>query len=197
MGFNDEKLDEHDKKFLRKHWRIMSLFGVIGMVAVIAAVYVLTWFVAIAQTTGFVPSTIGEWSVGNFVNFVIHLIFWELLLVVSWVLVLVGIIFYRWWPTLTDEEKKGKPKRSKRDGGDAFGFFVFIVWLIVVYLDGRWAQPLNAWTFTDWVYSFLVAVGWILIIFGIPLALYFFWWMRKEILEDAPSTAESVETEAE
>ena len=132
MGFNEEMLDEHDKKFLRKHWRTMSVFGVIAIAAVIAAVYVLTWFVATAQSTGFVPATIGEWSIGHFFSFVLHLIFWELILVVSWVIVLVAVVFYRWWKTLSDEEKQGKPKRGKREESDAFGFFVFIAWLIVV-----------------------------------------------------------------
>lgn len=197
MTSKEQMLDDYDRRFLRRHWKTMSIFGVIGVVAVIAAIFVLTWFVATAQATSFIPSTLGEWSVGYFINFALHLLFWELLLVVSWVLVLAGIVLYRWWPTLSDEEKKGKPKRGKREGGDAFGFFVFIVWLIVVWLDGRWNLPFNSWTFNDWVYSCLAAVGWISVIFGIPLVLILLWWMRKEIIEGTSSTSESVDAEVE
>ena len=189
MTLNEKMLDDYDKRFLRRHWKTMCIFGAIGVVAIIAAIFVFTWFVATAQATSFVPSTLGEWSVGYFINFALHLLFWELLLVVSWVLVLVGVVLYRWWPTLTEEEKKGKPKRGKREGGDAFGFVLFIAWLIVVWFDGRWNLPFNSWTFNDWVYSCLAAVGWISIIFGIPLVLILLWWMRKEIIEGTSSTA--------
>jgi len=197
MTSNGKMLDDYDRRFLRRHWKTMSIFGVIGVSAIIATVLVLTWFVATAQTSGFVPSTIGEWSVGYFINFVLHLFFWELLLVVSWVLVLIGIILYRWWPTLTEEEKRGKPKSGKREGGDAFGFLLFIAWLIVVWSDGNWNLPFNSWTFDYWVYSCLAAVGWILVIFGIPLALIVFFWMRKEITEESSYKSQPVETEVE
>jgi hypothetical protein len=181
MNANDDFMDEGDKKFLRKHWRTMSIFVVVGAVAVVEAIYVLLWFVSTAQSTGFVPTTLGQWTIGYIVAFILHLIFWELLLVVSWVLVVAGLIFYRWWKTLSDEEKAPRPKRGKREDGDAFGFLVIITWLFVVWFDGRWTLPFQAWTFNDWVYSFLAAVGWDLLIFGIPLLLYFIYWTRKEI----------------
>ncbi|MFW9910597.1 MAG: hypothetical protein ACFFEF_18740, partial [Candidatus Thorarchaeota archaeon] len=56
-----------------------------------------------------------------------------------------------------------------------------ITWLIVVWLDGRWELSFNSWTFNDWVYSFLAAFAWDLLIFGVPIALAFLWWMRREI----------------
>jgi hypothetical protein len=175
---NNDTLDENDRRFIRRHWKMLSVFGVIGAAAVVAAVLVLTWFVATAQATGFVPAVLGEWTVGYFINFVLHLIFWELLLVGSWVAVVVGVLGYRWWNSLSPEEKV-RPKRGRREGGDAFGFLIFITWLIVVWLDGRWALPFEAWTINNWVYSFLAAVGWDLLIFGIPILLGFVWWIRK------------------
>ena len=180
MNTDDYMTEQEGRTFLKKHWKTMIVFGGIAIAAIVAALYVLTWFVAIAQSTGFVPATLGAWSVGTVINFIIHLIFWEVLLVLSWVIVLVAIVFYRWWKTLDESEKQSKPKGGKREGGDAFGFFIGIMWLIVVWLDGRWSLPFNSWAFNDWVYSFLAALGWTLIIFGIPMVLYFIYWIRQD-----------------
>ncbi|TFG31259.1 hypothetical protein EU528_06695 [Candidatus Thorarchaeota archaeon] len=183
---NDEKMfEEADRRFLRKHWKTMSVFAGIGVAAIVTALYVLTWFVSTAQTAGFIPSMLGQWTVGYAINFILHLIFWEILFVGSWVIALVAIVGYRWWKTLSDEEKKGNRKRSKRDGGNAIGFFVGIMWLIVVWFDGRWALAFESWTFNNWIYSCLAALGWTLLIFGIPFALYFAWWIRQGTIEEA------------
>jgi hypothetical protein len=181
MNSNEESFDEKDKKFLKKHWRMMVVFTVIFIIAAVVALYVLTWFIATAQATGFVPALLGQWTVGYVIDFILHLIFWELLLVGSWLIVVVGVIGYRWYKTFTDEEKEAKPKRGKREGGDAFSFLVGITWLIVVWVDGRWNLPLASWTINDWIYSCLAAVGWDLLIFGIPLVLYFIYWTRTEL----------------
>jgi len=180
MSSEEEFLNEEEKRFLKKHWRMILPMIVLGAVAIFAAIFVFTWFVALAQATALVPATLGEWSIGYMITFILHLIFWELLLVGSWVLVLVLILIFRWYMKLPEEEREMKPKRGRREEGDAFGFVVGITWLIIVWLDGRWNLAFNSWTFNDWVYSFLAALMWDLIIFGIPILLGFLWWMNKE-----------------
>ncbi|MFW9871334.1 MAG: hypothetical protein ACFFFO_17155 [Candidatus Thorarchaeota archaeon] len=180
MNSGEEFLDEEEKRFLKKHWRMILPMIILAAVAVVAVVFVFTWFVALAQSTVLVPSTLGLWSVGHVITFILHLIFWELLLVGSWVLVIFLVIIIRWYMKLPEEEREGWPKRGRREESDAFGFLVGITWLIVVWLDGNWNLAFNSWTFDDWVYSFLAALMWDLIIFGIPILLAFLWWMNKE-----------------
>ena len=184
MNTDEKVIDEKTRSFLGKHWRMMTVFGVLGAAAASAAVYVLLWFVQTAQITGFVPVTLGQWTVGYVVAFVLHLIFWELLLVGSWTAVAAVLLAVPWYRALPDEDKMGSSKRGTREGGDAFGFLVLITWLLVVWFDGRWGLAFQSWTLNAWVYSFLAAVLWDLIIFGIPLLIYFVWWIRKEVPEE-------------
>jgi hypothetical protein len=181
MSEDEAFLDAEEKRFLKKHWRMIMILIVIGAVALIVAAFVFTWFVALAQSIGLVPTTLGLWSIGHVITFILYLIFWELVLVGSWVLVIVAVVLIRWYMKLPEEERQQKPKRGRREEGDAFGFLVGITWLIVVWLDGRWDLAFNAWTFNDWIYSFLAALMWDLIIFGIPILIGFLWWMNKEI----------------
>ena len=47
------------KKFLRKHWKIVAIFVVAGVLVFIGAIYVFLWFIGQAQSTGLVPSSLG------------------------------------------------------------------------------------------------------------------------------------------
>jgi hypothetical protein len=91
------------------------------------------------------------------------------------------LILILWYRKLPEEERDIETKRGRREEGDAFGFLVGITWLIVVWFDNRWNLAFESWTINDWVYSFLAAVAWDLLIFGIPIALAFLWWIRREM----------------
>ncbi len=190
---SDEFLDEVEMRFLRKYWRMALVFVAVIAAAVIGAAIVLVWFVAIAQTTALVPATLGLWSIGHVILFILHLVFWEIVLVGSWVLVIVLVIIFQWYMKLPEKDREGWPKRGRREESDAFGFLVGITWLIVVWVDGRWNLAFESWTFNDWVYSFLAAFAWDLLIFGVPIALGFLWWIRKEMEKEPQSTTETVE----
>ncbi|MFX1441134.1 MAG: hypothetical protein ACFFFD_12885 [Promethearchaeota archaeon] len=185
MNENEEFLDEEQKRFLKRHWRMTIVFAVVFAAAVIAAVLVLLWFIDTAQTSGLVPSVLGEFTVGYVITFFLHMIFWELLLVGSWVLVIVAVIIVKWYMKLPEEERDGKPKRGRREEGDAFGFFIAIAWLIIIWIDGRWNLAFNSWTLNDWVFSWLAAVFWVLLIAGIPIAIFFLYWIRTEVQKES------------
>jgi len=178
---SEEPIDEAPKRFLKRHWKMTIVFAVVFAGAVIGALLVFLWLVATAQTRGLVPAVLGQWSIGYVITFILHLIFWELVLVGSWVFPLVLVMIFRWYRILPEEEREGWPRRGRREGSDAFGFLVGVTWLIVVWLDGRWNLAFESWTFTDLVYSWLSAVLWDLLILGVPIALYFIWWIRKEM----------------
>ena len=182
---NDEKIW---KKFLRNHWKILVLFIVGAILASIGAILVYLWFVGDAQLTGLVPATLGLWSMGHIVTFFLHLILWEAMIIgVPVILTIVGIIFL-WWKKLPDDEKKEYKsehlfgKRSHRaEGGEGISFLVFIAFIIKIYLDGNWNVPFATWTFDYIVYSCLLALIWVLIIFGIPIVIGGTWWIRHEM----------------
>ncbi|MCK5261544.1 MAG: hypothetical protein KAJ44_05145 [Thermoplasmatales archaeon] len=178
------------KIFLRKHWKMLVLFVVGAILASIGAILVYLWFVGDAQLTGLVPATLGLWTMGHFVTFLLHLIFWELLFI-GVPVILAAVAGWLWWKKLPDEERKEYRcghlfgKRSHRtEGGEGISFLIFIAFIIKVYLDGNWNVPFATWTFDYLVYSCLWALIWILIIFGIPMALGGIWWIRHEMKKE-------------
>ena len=176
------------KKFLRKHWKMLIAFLIGAIIAAIGAIYVYLWFVDNAQVTKLVPETLGLWSMGHFVTFIVRLIIWEVLFIGIPVLIAVALIFLLWWKKFPDEERKeykrghlfGKHSRTTQ-GGEGISFFVFIVFCIKVFLDGNWGVPFATWTFDYLVYSCLWAFIWVLIIIGIPILIGGTWWIHLEM----------------
>ena len=176
------------KKFLRKHWKMFVLFVVAAILVIAGAILVFLWFVGDAQVTSLVPATVGLWTLGYLVTFLLYLIFWEVLFIGIPVIITVAAIYFLWWKKISDEERKeyrrrhlfGKSSR-RTDGGGAISLLVNIVFIIKVYLDGNWNVPFATWTFDYLVYSYLWALLWILIIFGIPILLGGTWWIRREM----------------
>jgi hypothetical protein len=186
-----ENGDKIWKKFLRKHWQMIVLFIVVAILAFIGAIYVYLWFVEEAQLTGLVPVTLGSWSMGHIITFLLHLIFWEVLYIGIPVIIAIAAIYFLWWKKLPDEERKEYKKKHlfgkrsrKTEGGEGITFLIFIAFCIKVYLDGNWNIAIATWKFDYLVYSYLWALIWILIIFGIPIAIGVTWWIRHEMKKE-------------
>ncbi len=185
MNSSEELFDEKQKRFLKRHWKMTIVFAAVFAIAVTTAVLVFLWFVEMAQTTALVPSTLGDFTVGYLITFILHVIFWELLFVGSWVLVIVVVTYIKWYNKLPQEERMKESKRGTREEGDAIGFLIGVFWLIIIWTSGRWDLAFNAWTLTDWVISWLTAVGWVFVVFGIPIAIYFVYWIMNEKKQEA------------
>jgi hypothetical protein len=170
------------KDFVRTHWKMFLLFAVAAIVVLVGAILVFLWFVGNAQSTGIVPSSLGLWTMGDLVAFLLSLIFWEVLLI-GIPVILAGVIFWFWWKKLPQEEKKKyrflRTRSRATRGGNAFSVLVFIAFCIKIFLDGNWNVVISTWTFDYLVYSVLSALIWVLIIFGIPGALGAIWWIRR------------------
>lgn len=172
------------KQFVRRHSKFTLL--IIGGIAAaaVAALLVFLWVVANTQATGLVPSGLGEWTVGYAVAFVLNLILWELLLVASWVIPAALAVVFLWYMRLPAEERRaleGGPRRARAAGGSGgISFFVGLVWLVIVWTDGRWNLAFKDWTFHDLVYSWIAAGLVVLLIVGVPAVIYLTWalWSR-------------------
>jgi hypothetical protein len=174
---------EGRKEFFRHHWRIFSLFIVGAILASVGVVLVFLWYIGDAQSVGRVPTTLGLWTMGNLVAFLINLIFWEVLLI-GIPVILAIVVVWQWWKKLPSEEKKeyrlfGAGSRASR-GGNAISLLVLIAFCIKIFLDGNWNLAFSAWTFDYLVYSMLTALIWVLIVIGIPIAFGIIWWINHE-----------------
>ncbi|HEY3421461.1 MAG TPA: hypothetical protein VGK23_12995 [Methanomassiliicoccales archaeon] len=175
------KGSEDWRRFIKDHWRLFMLFVVGVVLAFVGAVLVFLWFIGNAQSTGMIPLTLGLWTMGNIVNFLINLAFWEILLIGIPIIVAV-IAVWQWWKRLLDERKQEYhmfgPRSKSSSGGNAFSFLVFIAFCIKIYVDGNWNAAISTWSFDYFAYSMISALIWVLIIFGIPAAIALVLWMR-------------------
>jgi len=178
------------KKFLRKHWKMLVIFVVGAILASIGAILVYLWFVGYAQSIGLVPATLGLWTMGYLLTFILHVIFWEVLFIGIPVIIAIVVIFALWWKKLPPEERAeygrekhffGPRSRATSGGGSGISLLVFIVFCIIIYTDGNWDAAFANWTFDYLVYTCLWAFIWVLIIFGIPAAIGIIWWIRHQM----------------
>lgn len=171
------------KSFMRKHWGTVAVFAVAVVLAFAAAVYVFWWYIGYARSSGLVPSSLGLWTMGNLVAFILNAIFWELLFI-GIPAVIGAVIGWQWWRRLPDEERKGYRfgRRSRRTSGSgAVGLLFFIAFCIKVYIDGNWNVPIATWTLNYVVGSMITILVWVAVIFGIPAAIGAAWWIRREM----------------
>lgn len=172
-----------EKNFMKKHWKVVAVLITAGILLFAAAIYVFLWFTGQAQTTGLVPSSLGQWSMGNMVMFALHAIFWELLFI-GIPTAIGAIIGWQWWKRLPEEEKKehnfGKRSKSSSAGG-AISPLLFIAFAIKVYIDGNWNIPIAAWNLDYVIGSMVTILIWIAAIFAIPAAIGIIWWIRHEM----------------
>jgi hypothetical protein len=168
--------------FIRDHSKMFLLFIAAAILALVGAILVFLWFVGQAQSTGIAPATLGLWTMGNIVTFLINLIFWEFLLIGIPTIVAV-VAVWQWWKRLPAEKKKEYRlfgRRSNRSrGGNAISPLVFIAFCIKVFLDGNWNVAVSTFSFDYFAYSIISAFIWIMIIFGIPMAIGLAWWLSR------------------
>ena len=172
------------KKFLRKHWSIVAIFVVAGILAFVGAVYVFLWFVGNAQSTGLVPAVLLLWTMGNVVTFILYLVFWELLFI-GIPVALVAVAGWQWWKRLPDKEKReyhlfGRRSRARSGGSGIFPLF-FVAFCIKIFIDGNWNVAIATWTLNYVVDSIITILVWMAIIFGIPIAIGLIWWMHHQV----------------
>jgi hypothetical protein len=176
------------RKFLKHHWNMLVYWIIAAIIAVIGAILVFLWFVADAQSTALVPTTLSLWTMGHLVTFILHLIFWELV-IIGIPVAIAAIAGWFWWKQIPDEERKeyeffGKGSRTT-SGGSGISFLFFVAFCIKVYLDGNWDVAIASWTLDYVVNSMVTILVWGAIIFGIPAIIIALIWLNYEIKKKA------------
>jgi len=187
------------KGLVKKHWKIYVLFIVGCIVACIGAILVLMWFMGYQAIGGYGTWNIGMWSIKSFIGFVIRLVLWEFLIVGIPAIVVVVLVWVLWFKKLPAEEQENHKfwfrrgehrdkideKQTRRTGGGAgiFNLFVFIVFIIILAIDGTFNTPIGTLPYSYFVYTWLWALFWIGIIAGIPLTIGAIWWLNRQLKE--------------
>ena len=170
------------KKFFKKHWNMLVYWIIAAIIAAIGVVLVFLWFVGDAQSTSMVPMTLGQWTMGHYVTFILYLAFWELLIVGSSVAI-AAIVGWVWWKQIPDAERKEYEffKRSRTEnGGEGISFLFFVAFCIKVYIDGKWDVAIASWTLDYVVDSMITILVWGAIIFGIPALIIGLVWLSRQ-----------------
>ena len=195
MGETNEEIDRKVFiKFLRRQWKMTLVIAAVIAGAAIAMLFTFLWVVADAQATGLVPATLGLWTVGYLITFILHLILWEFVFVGTWGIPVAVLIYLLWWKKLPEEERaeyEGEPKKKRRRrdmstgrGGGVISFIVTIIWLVMIWLNGLWNLAFQAWTVNVFVFSWIHAIAWFLLIFALPAAILIIGYIAYEVRKE-------------
>jgi len=103
--------------------------------------------------------------------FIIHLAFWELVIIGIPVAV-AAIGAWLWWKKIPEPERKQytffDKSTNTEKGGSGVSFLLFVGFCLKVYIDGNWHDAIASWTLNYVVDSMVTIVFWSAIVFGIP-----------------------------
>ena len=175
---------------IKQHWKAFIVFIIGCICAAAGAVLVLFWFIETSSIGAMGTATFGEWSLAWIWGFFIFLILWELLLVGIPVIIALGLGWYLFWRSLSDNEQiefkeRDKKKHRGASAGSSFSILMFIAFSIYMYINGYFYAPFDDYPYSFWVYSWFHSLGWLLLIFGIPVVIililvYVAIWRKKE-----------------
>ena len=184
----ETKTDPNEwKRFLKKHWNMFVYWIIAAIFVVISGVLVYLWFVGEAQSTGLVPMVLGQWTMEHMITFILHLIFWELV-IIGIPVAIAAIIGWLWWKKIPDEERKEytffKKSSRTRNGGGGISFLFFVAFCIKLFNDGNWNIAIASWTLNYVVESIITILVYSAIIFGIPAIIIGLVWVSHEIKKE-------------
>jgi hypothetical protein len=174
-----DNVKEFFRGLFRKYWYLLILLAIGLAGAFIGIILVILTFL---DNTGVAAWHFNDFSVGAIVLICVLLILWILLIVILPTVGYFGIIAgIFWWVVLSaddkatlkvwmkrEDKKEKRKKRMKRGGGcGGFGFFINLIFILVVLAQGNW------WTHFEFlpVSYFVIIYLWIFIWLAIIAAV--------------------------
>ncbi|MBN1801337.1 MAG: hypothetical protein JW891_07515 [Candidatus Lokiarchaeota archaeon] len=177
MEENKEKIElKQVKELLKNHKGAFVVFCVWIVLFITALLLMLFAYINNSWVGRQGTATLGEFSIGTVLLFLVEIILWELIVIAIGLGILGAYVGYLWKLKLTEDEKafikSGDNKKSKlhkggRGVGGAFSFFVGIAFLLIVYIDGHWVTPFNSLPYTYYVNAWFAGLFWVAIIIAI------------------------------
>lgn len=176
------------KQKIKAHWLMFTLCIIAIVACTIGALMVFIWHIETSPIGLQGDATFDQWSLNWIVGFFIVLILWEMLFIGVPAGLFFGLGGYLWWRRLPTEEKNGfnakwsSEKKSKhaRNAGGGFSLVLFIFFCIYMMINGTYYAEFGSQPYSYWIYSYLMMIGWILIIIGIPAAIIcVIWYITK------------------
>ncbi|MFX0074414.1 MAG: hypothetical protein ACFE96_03155 [Candidatus Hermodarchaeota archaeon] len=182
---SEEEIGPYWEFLLKKHWYRLIPFVLVIIAAFISGIYVFFWHNEIGFGMGsFWSYTFNDWSMSLILGYILMLALREFLLVGLPTLAVLGIIFSILWFSLSLEKREelkamhkqheaDEKKRGKKVKGGASGctFLITVVFLIIIAVNGHWDTPFAYLDLQYFVVTYLWAIVWIAVIFGIPALL--------------------------
>ncbi len=178
------------KIMIKKYWTILLLLIIGIIIAIIGAMFTLYYVIYNLEIGNGGTATLGEFSLGDLILWCLWVILWEVLVILIPLIIYICIIGGLWWRKLPQEDKDEIKSRKKREekqiekyggGAGALGFFIFIVFLIIVHLDDNLFEPFNNIPYIYWIGAYLMAALWIFVIIGIPITILGLCYLRKKL----------------
>lgn len=192
MSYEEKSKETYWKEFAKKNWKLIAVAFVACVILFIVALLVLILYINTSPIGGMGTWTLNDWTLNYIVGFMIQIILWELLFVGLPAGIFFGVGGYLWWSRLSEEDKQEykarekKNKHRKRNAGGSGGgsFFMFIAYCIYIATQGKYDTPFGNESYSYWVFAGFYTFMWLLIIFGIPIAVillivYLTYWRKK------------------
>ena len=192
MSYEEKSKETYWKELAKKNWKLIAVAFVACVILFIVALLVIIAYINASPIGGMGTWTLNDWTLNYIVGFMIQIILWELLFVGLPAGIFFGVGGYLWWSRLSEEDKQEykarekKNKHRKRNAGGSGGgsFFMFIAYCIYIATQGKYDTPFGNESYSYWVFAGFYTFMWLLIIFGIPIAVillivYLTYWRKK------------------
>lgn len=173
---------------IREHKLVFAFSLAAIVLCSIGTIVVFLWHVDTSPIGLQGQATFDQWSLDWVVRFGLLLVLWELLFVGLPAGLFFGVGGYLWWRRLSADEKSAFRIQNRKDedkkkhpesAGGVAGILLFICYCIYMAIEGNYYAAFGTQPYSYWILSYLVMVGWLLLLVGLPAGIAGLVWFLK------------------